>query len=78
LPVFGRRWGNPDSRLLRLAEVGRSFVRDGSRRICSQVGSLLAEPSLPLKNPTAVLIGLMLSATDLSDIFYAAWALIFG
>ena len=33
LPLRGRRRGNPDSGLLRVAEVGRSFVRNGARRI---------------------------------------------
>lgn len=78
LPLRRRRRGNPDSGLLRVAEVGGSFLRNGARRICSQVGPLLAGTPLPMKDRATVAIGLALAVAVLGSIAYALWGRLFG
>jgi len=71
LPLRGRRRGKPDSGLLRFAEVGGSFVRNGAERICCQVGPLLAGASLPMKDRATVAIGLALATAAVGTFAYA-------
>lgn len=73
LPLCRRRRGNPDSGLLRFAEVGRSFVRNGARRICCQVGPLLAGASLPMKDRATVAIGLAPATAAVGNFAYPVW-----
>lgn len=52
LPLGWRRRGQSDGRLLHLAAVGRPKLRDGPRRLCGPMGSLLAGASVPvIKDP---------------------------
>lgn len=52
LPLGWRCRGQSDGRLLHLAAVGRPKLRDGARRLCGPLGSLLAGASVPvIKDP---------------------------
>lgn len=43
---FGRRQSH--GRILQFAPIGRYFLRDGARRLCGEMGSVLARSSLQL------------------------------
>ena len=47
---FGRRQSH--FRILHFAPIGRYFLRDGARWLCSKMGSLLERSSLPVKDDT--------------------------
>lgn len=52
LPLGWRRRGQSDGRLLHLAAIGRPKLRDGARRLCGPLGSILAGASVPvIKDP---------------------------
>ncbi len=45
---FGRRQSH--GRILQFAPIGRYFLRDGARRLCREMGSLLERSSLPVRD----------------------------